>query len=170
MNPILDFALANPLTVLNLGLLLLTLTLSYFSYTAQRRNSTRESIEQLDDLYINNSLKVKPLLHEFKFGPLRPSSSIHFQFLNPQNDRAAVATRPATSIPLLHISRLREIEKYLHRTLDVSGVQANENSIEIQISSRNPVLVRATVEEALSEILHLHGATNRGDIDEALKE
>jgi len=157
----------NPISALNLVLLCITIVLSVSSYSSQARMSVRESIEQLDDLEVNHSTKIKPSLHDFDFGILNPRSTVQFRVLSPAQN-PSTASKYITSSSLFHESRNSEMESFLEQRDLVSRAEFNEPEVIVGISSRNAVEVKQATEEIMLQIRDLQNAVSSSEIDELL--
>lgn len=157
----------NPISALNLVLLCITIVLSVSSYSSQARMSVRESIEQLDDLEINHSTKIKPALHDFDFGILNPRSTVQFRILGAAQN-PSTASQYVTSNSLFHDSRNSEMESFLEQRDLVSKAEFNEPEVIVKIPSRNAVEVKQATEEIMLQIRDLQSAVTAGEIDELL--
>jgi ribosomal protein L18E len=143
------------LSLLSLGLLVFTTILSYFSYSAQARTGVRESLEQLDDVEINSSYKLKPILHRFEFGPKNPKSVLLIKIYKTQYNEAS-ASVPKAASDQLNEDQIESITDKLykddefHALLQDSGV--NGDGIFFELATRNAVTARRFANSAMTEI------------------
>jgi hypothetical protein len=143
------------LSLMSLFLLVFTSLLSYFSYSAQARTGIRESLEQLDDVEINNSYKIKPILHRFNFGPIYPKSVILLKLYKTQYNEAT-ASVPEEALDQLNEEDIEEIaseikEKEEFREL-LKNSYVNDDGVFFELTTRNAVAIRRFANNAMTQI------------------
>lgn len=142
-------------SLLSLALLIFTSVLSYFSYSAQARTGIRESLEQIDDVEINNRYKLKPILHRFDFGPLNPNSTLLIKVYQTQYNES-VASIPENATDQLDEE---EIETIVENVLEDSEFREllgdsylRKDGVYFELDTRNAVAIRRFANKAMEEI------------------
>ena len=143
------------LSVLSLFLLVFTSILGYFSYSAQARTGIRESIEQLDDVEITTSYKLKPILHRFEFGPLDPKSVLLIKLYKTQHNEAT-ASIPVEALGQYDQNDIEKVVGELEKDSEFRDVLEESyvgvDGIFFELSSRNGVAIRRFANKAMSEL------------------
>ncbi|WP_147439944.1 hypothetical protein [Haloarcula sp. Atlit-7R] len=143
------------LSLMSLFLLVFTSLLSYFSYSAQARTGIRESLEQLDDVEINNSYKIKPILHRFNFGPRKPKSTILVKLYKTQYNEAT-ASIPGVGSDHLNEKDIEEIASKLKTEGEfrelLKNSYVNDDGVFFELSTRNAVEIRRFANNAMTQI------------------
>jgi len=145
----------NPLSFLTFLGIIPTIILGYSSMNHQRRNAARESIEQLDDLYLRSSYKIKPILHEFPKWPGR-RSSVKLKIYNP--GEVAGVSQPHGNFYIFS----REV-------FSGHSFHTAPDGYIIYLNSANPVEVRNSVETLLDR-MGRDRAKGHVDYEEFLKD
>jgi hypothetical protein len=143
------------LSLISLVLLVFTSVLSYFSYSAQARTGIRESLEQLEDVEIDNRYKIKPILHRFSFGPCNPESVILLKIYQAQYNEAT-ASIPEEASDQLTEEDIEEIVTELNKENEFRDLLKNsyvdEDGVSFELTTRNAVAVRRFANKAMTEI------------------
>lgn len=143
------------LSLMSLFLLVFTSLLSYFSYSAQARTGIRESLEQLDDVEINSSYKIKPILHRFDFGPLNPRSIILIKLYGTRYNEAA-ASIPKEASYQLDAAEIEHLESDLKQEDEFSELiensYINDDGVFFELTTRNPVAIRRFANNAMTQL------------------
>lgn len=143
------------LSLLSLILLVFTSILSYFSYSAQARAGIRESLEQLEDVEINSSYKIKPILHRFNFGPINPESIILLKIYK-TNYNEATAGIPQNASDQLGKEQVEHIAAKLNNEEEFKNLLKNsyvdENGIVFELTTRNEVAIRRFANKSMTQL------------------
>ena len=143
------------LSLMSLFLLVFTSLLSYFSYSAQARTGIRESLEQLDDVEINNSYKIKPILHRFNFGPRNPKSVILIKLYKTQYNEAT-ASIPGEASDHLNQDDIEQIASELEQEDEFRALLKNsyvdDDGVFFELTTRNAVAIRRFANNAMTQI------------------
>jgi hypothetical protein len=142
-------------SVVSLFLLIFTSVLSYYSYSAQARTGIRESLEQLDDVEISNTYKVKPILHEFDFAFRDPRSVVLIKLYSTQYNEAA-ASVPQDTTTQIEEDNLPEILEDIRADSDfddlLTDVWVNDDGVHLELRTRNAVEIRRLANAVMVEI------------------
>jgi hypothetical protein len=169
INGLSTFISNNFLTIFNTALIGVTILLSYQSFKFQSRTSVRESLEQLDDVEFSKE-KLKPILHEFIYQPIRGSRTIvqlkYYRFgKNPASASLSrqnlfsrtfykLNGRDGSDIPEM---RLRDaIVNKLSELDEVVNVWLEDTGIFIEFDTGNSVEVRRRTEIVLQSLNDWH--------------
>jgi len=164
-----QFISKNFLTVFNTFLIGITILLSYQSYQFQTRTGIRESLEQLDDVEFNQE-KLRPILHDFVFRPLRGHrATVHLKYYrfgtNPASANKShynvfertffyLNDRDASGIPEI---RLRNaITEKLSGMAEIEDVWIEDTGIFLELDTGNAVEVRRRTEAVLQNLTDWH--------------
>lgn len=167
--PTLPFQISSIVTAFNFLLLMFTALLSYRSYVAQTRTGIRESLEQLDDVQLNGSVKIKPILHRFNFGILDPRTELYIKFYN-FGQQPASASSLIDDVGMFHPSRSDDMVEYLNSYCpQVESTELRDDGLIIHVSSRNAVEIRRCTDQIMREIKNLENAISNREIESYLK-
>lgn len=146
------------LSLLSLGLLVFTSILSYFSYSAQARTGIRESLEQLDDVEINSTYKLKPILHRFDFSLKDPKSIILVKLYQTQHNEAT-ASIPKKASEQFDEDHIEDVVEELEKDEEFSSVlddsYVNEDGVFFVLTTRNAVKTRRFANRAVTELQNI---------------
>jgi len=129
-NGVVDF-----LPILSFFGILLTIVISLNSLNIQRSASARESLEQLDDIDIQSSIRLKPILHRYSSWP---------------RGKAEVKIKVYQNTDIAGVGRLkRRFLAFEGHILQEYDVCAEEDGYILSVDSSNPVKIRRQVNELL---------------------
>lgn len=167
---ILTFAAQNPLTIFNTILLLFTGYLSYSSFKFQTRTSVRESLEQLDDVEFRQE-KLRPILHELKFRPLRGhQTTVHLKYYtfgrapeSASRNAGRLFVQTHSQLDSMHEENdlshqeFKNLLKSALESLDpVDRIEVDDTGIFLRFDTGNPVSVRRRTEQILQKLNEWH--------------
>lgn len=127
----------NYLSILSFIGILITIILSGLSLSLQRRAAARESLEQLDDVQLRHTAKLRPLLHEYSW--LRR--------------KAVVKLKAYRSTDVAGVSDIHPRSLLLNcRGLQDSNVEPVSDGYHLTINSSNAVKIRRKTTQLLDNI------------------
>lgn len=151
----------NPFVVFNILLSIISIfvifaaaVLSYQSYIVQAQVSVRNALEQLDDVYIKDGLKMKVLIYEFQYGICNfrnPKTTLHFKFHEHESHLETV------SIPLWKSDEFTKpgreyLEYYLEEKEEVEEIGIGLSGVHVEVASKDPLVVRSVAEKATEQL------------------
>lgn len=127
-------------------LLLFTTYLSIQTQIFQVRTGIRESLEQLDDYeFRRGSLKLKPILHRFKYRGPWSESEVLVKWRNPGN-HATTSQIHGNPFWWLKPGEKDDFCRAIENLEKVPECDWDDRAVRFTVQSKDPVVVRRTVE------------------------
>lgn len=135
------------LSFASIGLLFVAIHLSWQSRIAQKQMRKRQSLEELDDIEMNENLKFKPLLHSFDHSLRDPQTKVLFKFYEP-GTKGRMASRPKH--PGYTVDNQDTQIEWMENQLknedlfekEVESIEAEKYGILLSLNTENPVTIR----------------------------
>lgn len=122
-----NFIQSNYLQILSFLGILITIAISYSSFTLQRNARARESLEQLEDIKVGRA-KIKPILHKYRPWPRSQAIVILKVYLPTDVANVGQPTERFLAVP--------------DYVFEGHEVEAREDGYYVTIQSSNPVAIR----------------------------
>lgn len=152
--------IATALTPVNTILIIGTLLLGFYTHRFQRKTSLRESLEQLDSVWVQRRDDyIGVLLHDFDWVPLlRNESVVEFYARRMTNDEKANVGEPLDAEEVFddYGMTIEVLQKFDH----VTDVTIEEKGVFLMLDTTDPVVCRNVVEHIQHELKHKFRHTN----------
>lgn len=140
---------ADPISLITAIGVAVTIIIGYSNFNWQRRAAARESLEQLDDLYIDRPYsKIKAILHSFPRWPI-DKSVVKFQIYNPTE---------IAGVSGIHGSFLL-IPRHVFNGYEVDSV---EDGYLVKLDTADPVEIRRRIQNILQKISEFSNNRHEG--------
>lgn len=146
------------LSFVSIGLLFVTIYLSWQSRIAQKQMGIRQSLEELDDIEIDEHLKIKPLLHSFDYSFRNSKTKVLFKLYEP-GTKGRQASKPKKPDYSLY-KQEKQIE-WIENQLkgfdgyddEIESLQSDKYGILLTLNTENPVTIRNWTDRTSSYFL-----------------
>lgn len=140
-------------------LLVITAFLSFQTHVFQYRTSIRESLEQLDDVEVTNTVKVRAILNKFDYWGLSIQKLLYgkttllVKFHSMERVPEAASDPSCTMFHWLQDDEVEEFLEELEQSISgISDVKSGDGEFEITIYSRNSVEIRRIASQVTVKI------------------
>lgn len=149
--------LSNPqtlLSVVSIGLLvvailisLATLWLTWRSHLSQKRGDIRDGLEEIDDIEIDEHMKIKPIFHSFDYSCRNPKTKVLLKLYEPGTEgvQASFPKKPSRSLFKDEKqvgwteSQLKNVNGFEE---EVESLQSEKYGVLLTLNTENPVIIR----------------------------
>lgn len=144
------------ISTLTLALLIFTSIMSAQAHRFQVQTSIRESVEQLDDIFITNATKMKPIISGFKYlsrwDIYNSETEVLVKFYSSRQDLSSVSSPHHEPFFWLNETQKEVLRQALENFETVESVRFTDGGLIFKAKSREAVDIRRATQTVMESI------------------
>jgi len=139
---------------ISLALLIFTAVLSLQGYIFRVQTGIRESVEQLDDILVTGTSKLKPIVHSLSYRPwIWPSKNkVEVKFYNTRQSLASVSSPHTAPLWWLNDTEQTQLMKALRNLDGIEAAKVTKEGILFTSRSNNSARIRRATQSVMRVI------------------